>query len=49
VPRRNNRDKRFDPKDSDESNQRESGYSQATKPKRKRKDKGDKNIYRESQ
>lgn len=47
MPRRNNRDKRFDPKDEDDLNQKINGYS--NKPKRKRKDKSDKQIYRESQ
>jgi hypothetical protein len=48
VPRRNNRDKRYDPKDYD-NNSGGQNYATPSKPKRKRKDKNDKKIYRESQ
>lgn len=50
MPRRNNRDKRYDPKDYDNQNGSyfESGNDNSkSKPRRKRKDKGDKKIYRQ--
>lgn len=50
MPRRNNRDKRFEPREYD--NNRGSNFDSSTdakKPKRKRKDKYDKSIYRETE
>lgn len=49
MPRRNNRDKRYEPKELD-INQLTNGYdNNSSKPRRKRKDKFDKKIYKEDE
>lgn len=48
MPRRNNRDKRYEPREYDENRIREHFFdTPVNKPRRKRKDKWDKSIYKQ--
>lgn len=47
MPRKNRRDKRYEPREYDVNRLKDSYLEQPAKPRRKRKDKFDKKIYRQ--